>query len=107
MIQLVLTILGIIIVVSCVYFFLMSSRVGNFKIIRLELDDIYVNNEKMALAAIEELRKQGKKCEVIKLKKSFSEVMVDGERYYVRPSVYGYFGFPVQTVQLKPMKTVK
>lgn len=85
------------------YTFLVITGTDNFKGISFQLDDIYTDNEKLTIAAIEKLRAMGKECEITKLSKSFSEVIVEGKKYYVTARTTN-LGCPVQTVHLKQLK---
>ena len=86
------------------YTFLVVTGTDNFKGISFQLDDFYTENDALAIAAIEKLRAMGKECEITKLSKSFSEVLVDGKPYYVTVRTTNIGHCPVQTVQLKPLK---
>ena len=94
---------SILIIVAFYYSFLISVGGDNFKGINLQLDDFYTNNKEMALAAFEELKKQGKSCEIIKLSNGFSEIMVEGKKYFVTSRVGGIKGGIMQTIQLRPI----
>lgn len=91
-------------IVGILYTILVITGTDNFKGINLQLDDFFTDNEKMTLAVIEKLRNQGKECEITKLSKSFSEVIVEGKKYYVSARVTNMGSAPVQTIQLKPIK---
>lgn len=86
------------------YTFLVVTGTDNFKGINIQLNDVYKDNDEMTLAVVEELKKQGKKCEITKLSKSFSEVIVDDKKYYVSARTTNIGHAPVQTVILKPVK---
>lgn len=87
-----------------IYTFLVVTGTDNFKGISFQLDDFYIDNENLTRAAIEKLIEMGKECEITKLSKSFSEVLVDGKKYYVTARTTNIGHCPVQTVHLKPLK---
>jgi len=97
-------ILGIMAIAGGFYTFLVVTGTDNFKGISFQLDDFYTENDALTIAALEKLRAMGKECEVIKLSKSFSEILVDGKKYYVTARTTNIGHCPVQTVQLKPLK---
>ena len=97
-------VLGIVIMGAFYYSLVVSTGEDNFKGINLQLDGFYTNNKKMTLAAYEELKKQGKNCEITKLSNSFSEIIVESEKYFVSARVGGIKGGIIQTIQLRPIK---
>lgn len=97
-------IFGILILIAGWYTIQVVTGTDNLEGINLQLNDWYKENDKATLAVIEELKKQGKECEIVKSSKSFSEVIVEGKKYYVSIRVTNMGHVPMQTIQLKPLK---
>lgn len=103
-----MSIIAIILVLAVIggfyYSFVVSVGEDNLDGINLHLDDFYKGNQEMALAVLEEMKKQGRKCKITKLSNSFSEVEVDGKKYFVTARTGGIKGGVIQTIQLRPIK---
>lgn len=95
----------ILMIIGYLYTFNVMSGNDNYDGINIQLNDWYKENDKATIAAIEELKKQGKNCEIIKLSKSFSEVIVEDKKYYVTLRGANLLGYGIlQTIQLRPLK---
>jgi len=96
-----MNLLLIVLIILAFYAFLVSTGTDNFKGINLHLDNMYKNNIDMAKAVLEELKKQGKKCEISRFDRNFPEFIVEGKRYFMSSRVVAMAGIPTQVVQLK------
>lgn len=95
--NLILIILGIL----GFYRFFIRTGINDSKGINLHLDNMYKNNIDTARAALEELKTQGKKCEIYRFDRNFPEFLVDGKRYFMSSRVVAMGGIPTQVVELK------
>ena len=59
----------------------------NFRGITIQLDKVYKNTAEMASATFEELKKQGKECEIIEMGEGYPKFIVDGKKYVMVPRV--------------------
>lgn len=102
----ILIIIIIMLVFGAVMFYTNMVTFGydNFKGITLELDEMYNNDTEIAYAAVEELRKRGKECEIVELGKGYPKLLVNGNKYSLTYKMASMRGFPVQVVQLKLCK---
>lgn len=69
--------------------------------ITLELDEMYSSINEMACAAYEELKKQGRQCEIIEIGKGYPKFLIDGRKYFMMPRMTSVYGVPMQVVQFK------
>lgn len=84
-----ITSIAVMLVVVC-YANLVTTGYDNFRGITLQLDEMYTNTNEMACVVFEELKKQGRECEITEMGKGYPKFSIEG--------------FPVQTVQLKICK---
>jgi len=99
-----LLIIGIIFL-ACFLDDFIRKNYDNRKGFNIKLSQYYEKVDEMAYAALEELKKQGKNCEITEMKEGcFTIFTVDGKRYkmmYKRETTGMY---PFLLIQLKPCK---
>lgn len=82
-----------------------EKRYDNIHGINMQLNERYEDINKMAYAVLEELEKQGKKCELLELKEGrLTIIKVDEKRYKMMYKNDTTDGHEVQTIQLKLCK---
>jgi flavorubredoxin len=94
----------IVMVVILGYTGLVTTGYDNFKGINLQLDEMYTSSNEMAYAVFEELKKQGKECEIIESGKEYPRLLINSKKYIMTSKMTSMTGFPAQTVQLKICK---
>lgn len=100
----VIVIVGIGIAALLGYTFLSTTGYDYFHGITLQLDEMYTNINEMADAVLEELKKQGRKCEIIETGNGYPKFLIDGKKYKLIDKMACVGGAPLQSAQLKLIK---
>lgn len=86
------------------YLFFITMGHDNFRGITLQLDDMYTNKNEMARAVFQELKKQGRDCEILENGPGYPKLLVDGRKYLMTYRMGSIYGIPMQVVHLKICK---
>ena len=83
--------------------------IGYNRGINIVLDKFYTNTTEMAYATVEELKKEGKQCEILEIGNGYPKLLVNGKKYILVNNMASAAGFPTQVIQLKiyKEKTIK
>jgi hypothetical protein len=83
----------------------LTKRYDKLNVIEIQLDYMYENEDEMAYAVLDKLKKQGNRCKITELKEGHLTIFtVEEKKYKMMYKLDTTCYYPIQTIQLKICK---